>query len=46
MAELNPDKVRAVLARVEGDQPELAGRIGRMSDEFQFEELWDLLQED
>ena len=46
VAELNPDKVRAVLARVEGDQPELAGRIGRMSDEFQFEELWDLLQED
>ncbi|MFZ1827367.1 MAG: response regulator [Candidatus Competibacteraceae bacterium] len=46
VAELDPAKIRAILARIEGDQPELAGRIGRMSDEFQFQELGDLLQED
>ncbi|WP_300455400.1 response regulator [Accumulibacter sp.] len=46
VAELNPEKVRAVLARVEGDRPQLVRRIGRMSDEFQFEDLWNLLQKD
>jgi signal transduction histidine kinase len=44
VVELSPDKVGAVVARIASDQPRLARSIAGMTENFQFQELWNLLQ--
>jgi len=42
--ELNTDKIGEVLAHIETDHPRLAGHIAGMAENFQFQEILDLLR--
>ena len=43
--EMNPAKIKALLAQIEPDHPQLAQDIGAMTETFRYQALWQLLKD-